>query len=46
MAKTETDIHDQMLDWTRRCYMHIHHRFPVVFVRGEGCRICDARGKR
>lgn len=38
--------HDQIIQWDRDCVMQNYARKPVVFVRGEGVRLYDARGKQ
>ncbi len=39
---------EQVMQWDRQYFMqfYAHVRKPVVFVRGEGVRLYDARGKR
>lgn len=38
------NMHEQM-DQAEKSILHTYNRFPVMFDRGEGCRIFDTEGK-
>lgn len=44
MKNTTMNMHEQM-DQAEKSILHTYNRFPVMFDRGEGCRIFDTEGK-
>ena len=38
-------MHEQM-EQAEKSILHTYNRFPVMFDRGEGCRLYDTEGKR
>lgn len=37
-------MHEQM-EQAEKSILHTYNRFPVMFDRGEGCRLYDTEGK-